>query len=475
MTAIGSLPHRRPGRHPARRGARCARSPACSCATDARPGAPRRPRRPLERALDRPRSSWAAGGAEYPLALAQMRDAVEHLRRVDLLEAFPLRIPQRRAAGDVLRAASSPAWSAFSPNPWLLRARASNPAITIAREQAQRVERLADSIQPQDSAELEPCSELLRKGARTIDARSADPGEALNALEDLEEQVHQMSAGDDQLAAALAAIAGALAADPTTQQLASAINTGDLREISQAAKDLAQQTDSLSGQDSSASPRSCATRPTAPGRASPSVAGDLADAAAAMEAGRRRMARWPGQTAPTSRAARPARARGQQRAAHRTAARRATRSNQLSSDAAAAAGNGSGRRASSKAAATRWSEHSAAPRAGPASSGRSSSSQRGQSAAGAQAGDQSQGAGPGSAPATRANGRRWGRRRHARHGPGRGWRTRARAAATRAAGRARTAPALARARCDHAPRAGPERRRVRARRESAEPVPRRGG
>ena len=49
-----------------------------------------------------------------------------------------------------------------------------------------------------------------------------------------------MSAGDDQLASALAAIASALAADPATQQLANAINTGDMREISQAAKDLAQ-------------------------------------------------------------------------------------------------------------------------------------------------------------------------------------------------------------------------------------------
>ncbi len=35
-----------------------------------------------------------ARGAEFPLAVAQMRDAVEHLRRVDLLEAFPLRLPK---------------------------------------------------------------------------------------------------------------------------------------------------------------------------------------------------------------------------------------------------------------------------------------------------------------------------------------------------------------------------------------------
>ena len=45
----------------------------------------------------------------------------------------------------------------FSPNPWLLRARASNPAITIAREQAQRVQRLADSIQPRTRPSSKPC------------------------------------------------------------------------------------------------------------------------------------------------------------------------------------------------------------------------------------------------------------------------------------------------------------------------------
>lgn len=223
-------------------------------------------------------------GAEFPLALAQMRDAVEHLRRVDLLEAFPLRIPKHELMTTFFVLVVA-AIVGISPNPWLLRARASNPAIALAREQAQRVDRLADSIQAQDSAELDPLKELLRKGARTIDARSNDPGEALNALEDLEEQVHQMSAGDDQLAAALAAVAGALASDPTTQDLASAINTGDLREISKAAKDLAQQTEQLSGQDQQRVSKVLRDASNRAGRASPSVAGDLADAASAMEQG----------------------------------------------------------------------------------------------------------------------------------------------------------------------------------------------
>src|SRR5437764_4252599 len=137
----------------------------------------------------------------------------------------------------------------ISPNPWLLRARASNPAITIATEQAQRVQRLADSIQPQNSPELDALRQLVSKGARTIDARSNEPDAALNALQDLEEQVRQMSAGDDQLAAALAAIASALAGNSATQPLADAINTGDMRQIAQASKDLAAASQGMSSQD----------------------------------------------------------------------------------------------------------------------------------------------------------------------------------------------------------------------------------
>ncbi len=140
-------------------------------------------------------------GEEFPLAIAQMRDAVEHLKRVDLLEAFPLRLPRNELMASffvVLIAAIV----GISPNPWLLRARASNPAITIAREQAQRVQRLADSIQPNNSAEIDALRQLISRGAKTIDARSNEPDAALNALQDLEQQVQQMSAGDDQLAAA---------------------------------------------------------------------------------------------------------------------------------------------------------------------------------------------------------------------------------------------------------------------------------
>jgi hypothetical protein len=222
-------------------------------------------------------------GDEFPLAVAQMRDAVEHLKRVDLLEAFPMRLPRRELIATFFVALVA-VIVGFSPNPWLLRARASNPSITIAREQAQRVQRVADSLPQNDSAEIDALRQMVSKGAKTMDARSNEPDAALNALQDLEEQVQQMSAGDDQLSAALAAIASALAGDQATQALSDAINTGDMRQISQATKDLAQAVSSMSPQDQQRVAQALRDASGRAGRVSQSVSNQLSTAADGLQA-----------------------------------------------------------------------------------------------------------------------------------------------------------------------------------------------
>jgi hypothetical protein len=223
-----------------------------------------------------------ARGEEFPLAIAQMRDAVEHLKRVDLLEVFPLRAPRIELLTAFFVSLIA-VIVGFSPNPWLLQARASNPSITIAREQAQRVERLADSLQPNDNAEIDALRQLISKGAKTMDARSNEPDAALNALQDLEEQVQEMSAGDDQLTAALAAMASALASNQTTQALSDAINTGDMHQISQASKDLAQSMAGLSSQDRAQVAQTLRDASQRAGRISQSVASQLSTAAEALD------------------------------------------------------------------------------------------------------------------------------------------------------------------------------------------------
>ncbi len=329
-------------------------------------------------------------GDEFPLALAQMRDAVEHLKRVDLLEAFPLRAPRNElmAAFFILLIATL---IGISPNPWLLRARASNPAITIAREQAQRVQRLADSIQP-TTPELDALRQLVSKGARTIDARSNEPDAALNALQDLEEQVRQMSAGDDQLAAALAAIASALASDPATQQLANAINTGDMRQISQAAKDLAAAASSLSGQDQQRLAKTLRAAASQAGRSSQSMASSLSAAADALASA------GASANASGSDLSQAGQQAGQQSAsAAQNGQAAADALNQLSNDAAAA---GERQRAASQLESSRNALERALGRtqSRSGSSGRTSSgSQRNQSSSSGQAGDQGQGGAQGQA------------------------------------------------------------------------------
>jgi hypothetical protein len=342
-----------------------------------------------------------ARGEDFPLALAQMRDAVEHLKRVDLLEAFPLRLPRTELLASFFMVVIA-VIVAFSPNPWLLRARAANPAITTAREQAQRVQRLADSIQPQDSAELNALRQLVSKGAQTIDARSNEPDAALNALQDLEEQVRQMSAGDDQLSSALAAVAAALASDPATQQLASAINTGDMRQIAQAAKDLAQASRGLSGQDQQRVAKVLRDAANQAGRTSQSVAGDLSDAADAMQAGAAGQSSDSANADP-SQAGQSGQQAGAQSAQNAQNGRSASDAlNQLANSAAAA---GERQRASSQLESSRNALERALgrtqSRTGSSSSSSnsrsSSSSQSSQGANGAQAGDPSQGAGQGQA------------------------------------------------------------------------------
>lgn len=223
-------------------------------------------------------------GLEHPLAVAQMRDAVEHLKRLEPLETFPPRAPKRELILAAAVAATS-ALLAVSPNPWLLSARVANPKVTAAQEQAQKVERLANSLPADNTAELNQLRDLLSKGAKTIDARSSDPEQALTALEDLEQKVRDMSASDGQLAASLAAIASALAGDSATKDLAAAINTGDMHQISQAAKDLAQRTAKMDSQEQQRVAKVLRDASAQAGSGTDPVARDLAKAADALQSG----------------------------------------------------------------------------------------------------------------------------------------------------------------------------------------------
>ncbi len=219
---------------------------------------------------------------DHPLALVQMRDAVEHLRRLDVLETFPLRAPRLELLASLCVAVLA-LMATVAPNPWLVRGTA-NTAASIAHDQAERVQRLAETMSGSDS-EIQRLRDMLRNGARTVDTRSSEPDAALSALEDLEQRVRELSAGDDEMAAALAAAASVLSGDSSTSQLASAINTGDMRQISQATRDLSQRLQQMSVQERQRVARTLQDAANRAARASPSLAAQLQNAANALQQG----------------------------------------------------------------------------------------------------------------------------------------------------------------------------------------------
>jgi hypothetical protein len=221
-----------------------------------------------------------AEGADHPLAVAQLRDAAEHLKRLDAVETFPFRVPKVEIiAAAFLTLGALMVY--FAPNPFAIRGRADSLAAAVARDQATRVSSLAESVVA-DTRELQELRDLLRSGAKTIETRSADPESALSSLEDLEERLRQMSAQDDELRAALAAISSALGGESVTNRLASAINTGDLREVGRAARDLGSALEGLQGDDRARLEEVLRDAAQRAGRSSPAVSGALSEAAQAM-------------------------------------------------------------------------------------------------------------------------------------------------------------------------------------------------
>lgn len=217
-------------------------------------------------------------GLDYPLAIAQVRDALEHLRRVDPLELFPVRAPVRELAAAVA-AALLVAALILVPNPLRARVTPANPAAAAVKDQATRVQSLADSIPDDSSGSLDQLRALLSQGAQTVSSQSNSPDNALTSLQDLQQAVRAMSSDDDSYAAALAAVQAALAGNQATQQLASAISTGDLQQVARAERELAQETQQMTPQDRAQLAQTLQQAASAAGGQSPALAQQLASAA----------------------------------------------------------------------------------------------------------------------------------------------------------------------------------------------------
>jgi len=180
------------------------------------------------------------GGGAHPLAAVQVADAVLHLSRADLLDAFPIRVPLRAGNLALIAAVLIPI-AALAPNP-LASTHPADRSHEVAKAEAVKLDQLANQLAQQDqNPRTNQIRQLLQDAAQKLQSDTASPDQQLAALSDLEAQLNQLGAADQQgLDAALAALAASLANTPGQGDLAKRLATGDLQQVSRDLRHLGQ-------------------------------------------------------------------------------------------------------------------------------------------------------------------------------------------------------------------------------------------
>lgn len=195
-------------------------------------------------AIGAPRDQGQAGS----LHLWQIRDAVQHLEKREPLRSFPVPVPQPESLL-ALGLAALVALLVAVPSPFPQRGGILDARGQLVRDEAERLTRIAQSL-AEDPAlqnrDLEKVREMLRQAARGLEQNVNNPERAAASVEDIERELQAMAQADEELALALATVASALASTGETRDLASAFQSGDLREVSRAARDLARQAEGMS-------------------------------------------------------------------------------------------------------------------------------------------------------------------------------------------------------------------------------------
>jgi hypothetical protein len=216
----------------------------------------------------------------------QVRDAVEHLRRYEPLESFPLRLPAREV-NVLLILAVVAVGLVLAPNPMdrLVRQR-EQVAVAITQE-AERITKLADELSamenPEDFADI---SDGLRAASAAIGDRQLNPDEANAAVQRIEQQL--LSRQDPSIGEfedALTSLAGSLASEASTRDLGTSLARGDIRQAAQEMRRLGEETGSMSAADRlklSRSLRQAANRTSGSNEA---LANALAQASEALDRG----------------------------------------------------------------------------------------------------------------------------------------------------------------------------------------------
>lgn len=225
----------------------------------------------------------------HPLAGLQLHDAVERVRHIEALDAFPVRLPLREL--QVIGALAVIAVIlAAAPNPMERAVREREQIQQAVRQEAERLNRLADQVATSNLddpvEELSQLEQELREGARMLNERSNSGEEALAALSTIEQKLlGSNGAGGNELEDALSALAGNLAMEPSTRQLATSLARADYRQSAEELRKLAERVSEMSEAERSRLARSLRSAGNRASRANPALGRSLAQSGDALEDG----------------------------------------------------------------------------------------------------------------------------------------------------------------------------------------------
>jgi hypothetical protein len=223
----------------------------------------------------------------HPLAGMQLHDAVEHVRHVEALDAFPVRLPLRELQF-ILALAVVATLLVAAPNPMERTVREREQIQQAVRQEAERLNRLADQVAASNLddpvEELSQLEQQLREGARLLNERSSSGEEAMAALSSIEQKLlGSQGSGGDELDDALSSLAGSLALDQNTRPLATALARGDYKQSAEELKKLAERVPDMSAADRSRLARSMRTAGNRASRSNPALGRSLAQSGDSLE------------------------------------------------------------------------------------------------------------------------------------------------------------------------------------------------
>jgi len=235
------------------------------------------------------RAALPDGPALPPLAELQLNDAVVHLRQVEPVEAFPIRLSLREvnvALVTLLAVVALAVW----PNPMQQTVRQREQLQQAIKQEAERLTKTADQVAAanldENSDDLSQIEQTLRDAARALEQRSSNPEESLAALAALEQRLQALRGqSNEDMQDALAALAGQMAQDPRTRDAGTSLARGDYKQAADQLRQLGEQMDQMSQAERARLARSMRQASQRSSRANPAMSQGMQEAANGLEQG----------------------------------------------------------------------------------------------------------------------------------------------------------------------------------------------